>query len=92
MKHLAFITVGHAEYDDRLKALLDESGIDPQEFESLEYFSLIPVFALAGASIRTVAEAHGDHMHLEGWYVEIDDALEPIFFHELPGMLEQMAD
>ena len=89
MRQLAFITAGHSDYDDRLWALLGESGIDAQEFESLDYFSLVPLFLLAGASVRTVAQAHGDHMHLEGWYVEIDEALEPIFFSELPGLLEQ---
>jgi hypothetical protein len=31
-------------------------------------------------------------MHLEGWYVEIDEALEPIFFSELPGLLEQTTE
>jgi hypothetical protein len=92
MKQLAFITVDHSEYDDRLKAILDESGIDSQEYESLEYFSLVPLFLLSGASVRTVAQAHGDHMHLEGWYVEIDEALEPIFFEELPGLLAQTTE
>jgi hypothetical protein len=92
MKQLAFITVGHSEYDDRLWDLLGDSGIDPHEYESLDYFSLLPVFLLAGASVRTVAEAHGDHMHLEGWYVEIDEALEPIFYEELPGLLAQTAE
>jgi hypothetical protein len=92
MKQLAFITVGRSAYDDRLQALLDDTGIDPQEFESLDYFSLIPIFLLAGASVRTAAQAHGDHMHLEGWYVEVEDDLEPIFFDELPNLLAQMAD
>jgi hypothetical protein len=89
MRQLAFITAGHSDYDERLRAILEESGIDPQEYESLDYFSLIPIFLLAGASVRTVAEAHGDHMHLEGWYLEIDEALEPIFFAQLPGLLAQ---
>jgi hypothetical protein len=91
MKQLAFITVGHSDYDGRLWALLGDSGIDPHEYQSLDYFSLVPVFLLAGASVRTVAEAHGDHMHVEGWYVEVDEALEPIFFQELPGLLAQTA-
>ena len=92
MRQLAFITVGRSEYDDRLRKLLDDSGIDPQEYQSLDYFSLVPLFLIAGASVRTVAQAHGDHMHLEGWYVEIDDDLEPIFFEELPGLLAQTAE
>ncbi len=91
MKQLAFITVGRSEFDDRLKTILEESEIDPQEFESLDYFSVIPLFLLAGASVRTVAEAHGDHMHFEGWYVEVDEAIEPIFLAQLPNLLEQSA-
>ena len=92
MKQLAFITVGRSEFDPRLKQMLDDTGIDPQEFESLDYFSLVPLFLLASASVRTSAQAHGDHMHLEGWYVEVEDDLEPIFFSELPGLLAQMAE
>jgi hypothetical protein len=89
VKQLAFITVGQSEFDPRLREILEQSGIDSQEFEQLEWFSLLPFFALAGASIRTAAQAHGDHMHLEGWFVEIDDDLEPIFFAELPNLLAQ---
>ena len=37
MKQIGFITQGHSEYDDRLRALLDASGIDPEEFLGLEY-------------------------------------------------------
>ena len=92
MKRLAYITVGRSEYDDRLRKILDDTGIDPEEFESLDYFSLIPLFLLAGASVRTVAQAHGDHMHLDGWYVEVEEDLEPIFFSELPGLLAQMSE
>lgn len=89
MKQLAFITVGDSDYDDRLWKLLQDTGIDAQEFEQLDYFSLVPIFLLAGASVRTAAHAHGDHMHLEGWYVEIEEDLEPIFFDQLPQLLSQ---
>jgi hypothetical protein len=89
MKQLAFITVGDSDYDDRLWGLLQETGIDAQEFEQLDYFSLVPIFLLAGASVRTAAHSHGDHMHLEGWYVEVEDDLEPIFYEQLPQLLSQ---
>lgn len=92
MKQLAFITDGQSEYDDRLWAVLGDSGIDPHEFEGLDYFSLTPLFLLAGASVRTAVHAHDDHMHLEGWYVEVDEAVEPIFFQELPGLLGQLSE
>ncbi|HSD76659.1 MAG TPA: hypothetical protein VLA98_04620 [Solirubrobacteraceae bacterium] len=89
MKTLAVITFGQSRYDDRLRTLLDESGIDPEEFEDLEYFGLLPFFVLAGASVRTDAHAHGDHMHFQGVTVELPEELEESFFTLLPEMLEQ---
>lgn len=89
MKTLAVITFGQSRYDDRLRTLLDESGIDPEEFEDLEYFGLLPFFVLAGASVRTDAHAHGDHMHFQGVTVELPEELEEPFFTLLPEMLEQ---
>lgn len=92
MKQLAFITIGDSEYDDRLWNLLQETGIDAQEFESLDYFSLVPLFLLAGASVRTVAHAHDDHAHFEGWYLEIAEDMEEIFYLQLPNLLAQTSD
>ena len=91
MKQLAFITVGQSDYDDRLLKILQDSGIPADEYQQLDYFSVVPLFLLAGASVRTAAHSHGDHMHLEGWYVEIEDDLEPIFFEQLPNLLSQTA-
>ena len=59
MKQIGFITQGHSEYDERLRALLDASGIDPEEFLGLEYFSLTPFFVLAGATVSADAHTHG---------------------------------
>ena len=65
MKQLAYITQGHSEYDPRLRELLDATGIDPEEFIGLDYFSLSPFFALAGATIAPDAHSHGtDELHL----------------------------
>jgi hypothetical protein len=89
MKTLAVITFGQSRFDDRLKRLLDESGIDPEEFEDLEYFGLLPFFVLAGASVRTDAEGHGDHLHFQGVRVELPEDLEEAFFTVLPHLLEQ---
>jgi len=91
MKQLAFITIGDSDYDDRLWGLLQATGIEINEFEQLDYFSLIPLFLLAGASVRTTAHAHGDHMHLEGWFLEIEEDLEEIFYAQLPQLLAQTA-
>jgi hypothetical protein len=89
MKTLAVITFGQSRFDDRLRALLDQTGIDPEEFEDLEYFGLLPFFVLAGASVRTDAHLHEDHMHFHGVTVEIQEELEEPFFALLPEMLDQ---
>jgi hypothetical protein len=88
MKTIAEISVGQSRFDERLKRLLDDSGIDPDEFEDLEYFGLLPFFVLAGASVRTDAHAHEDHMHFGGVTLELDEELEGPFYDVLPQMLD----
>jgi hypothetical protein len=88
MTQLAFITQGHSEYDDRLWALLSETGIDPHEFYGLDYYGLLPFFVLAGASVRPQAHTHGTDMHVEGVYIEIADDLQEAFYATLPQILE----
>ena len=92
MKQLAFIPFGQAEYDPRLKGILDESGIDPEEFESLEYFSMLPFMVLAGASVDTQVESHGDHFHFQGVAVQIADDMEEPFFDAFPQLLAQLEE
>jgi hypothetical protein len=89
MKTLAVITFGQSRFDERLRTLLDETGIDPEEFEDLEYFGLLPFFGRAGAWWRPAAHAHDDHMHFHGVTVELPDELEEPFFALLPEMLDQ---
>jgi ribosomal protein S12 methylthiotransferase accessory factor YcaO len=36
MKQLAYITQGQSDYDERLRTMLEESGIDPHEFVGLD--------------------------------------------------------
>ena len=87
MKQLAYITQGHSEYDPRLRALLDETGIDPEEFVGLDYFSLSPFFALAGATIEPDAHSHGTDVHVTGVKVLVPDDLEDAFLATLPAIL-----
>ena len=87
MKQLAYITQGHSEYDPRLRDLLDATGIDPGEFIGLDYFSLSPFFALAGATIAPDAHSHGDDVHVTGVKVLIPDDLEEAFLATLPEIL-----
>lgn len=88
MKQLALITQGHAEYDERLRQLLDGTGIDPHEFTGLDYFGLTPFFVMAGATVRPQAHAHGDEIHVEAVVVELpDDLPEDGFYSALQDML-----
>ncbi len=87
MKQLAYITQGHSEYDPRLRELLDATGIDPEEFIGLDYFSLSPFFALAGATIEPDAHTHGTDVHVTGVKVLVPDDLEAAFLATLPEIL-----
>jgi hypothetical protein len=88
MKHLATISQGQSEYDDRLRALLDGTGIDPHEFVGLDYFGLVPFFVIAGATVRPDAHSHGDDVHVVAIHVEVPEELEEAFFQTLPELLE----
>lgn len=88
MKRLAYITQGHSEYEDRFWELLTASGIDPHEFEGLDYFGLVPFFVIAGATVRADAHTHGTDVHTSGVFVEIPEELEEAFYETLPQLLE----
>jgi hypothetical protein len=89
MHELATIAFDQSDYEPRLRELLADTGIDPQEFESLEYFGLLPFFVLAGASVRTQVHGHGDHVHFESVVLEVPEDLVEAFYGTLPDMLEQ---
>jgi hypothetical protein len=90
MTELAFITFDNSKYADRLWQLLEASGVPADEFESLDYFSLLPFFVLAGASVDTQVESHGDHFHFEGVTLSVADELEEGFYEGLEGLLSQL--
>lgn len=87
MKQLAFIAPEATQYDERLRALLDGTGIDPHEFIGLDYFSLVPFFVLAGATVAPDAHAHGDSVHVTAVRVTIPDELEDAFLATLSDIL-----
>ncbi len=89
MKQLAYITQGHAEYDPRLRELLDSTGIDPHEFIGLDYYSLVPFFVLAGATVSSDAHAHGNDVHVTGARVAVSEELYEPFLHTLPLILAE---
>jgi hypothetical protein len=88
MKQIGFITQGHSEYEERLRALLDASGIDPEEFLGLEYFSLTPFFVLAGATVSPDAHTHGADVHVSAVRITVPEELEEAFLATLPELLE----
>ena len=88
MKQIGYITQGHSDYDERLRAVLDASGIDPEEFLGLEYFSLTPFFVLAGATVGAEAHAHGTEVHVSGVRVTVPEELEEAFLATLPELLD----
>ena len=88
MKRLATIRQGSSDYEPRLRALLDDSGIDPHEFLGLDYFGLVPFFVIAGATVSADAHTHGDHVHTAGVLVEVPEELEEAFYVTLPQILE----
>jgi hypothetical protein len=87
MKQLAYITQGHSDYDDRLREILEASGIDPHEFVGLDYYSLVPFFVLAGATVSADAHAHDDEVHVTGVRVTIPEEMEQAFLATLPEIL-----
>ena len=82
MKQLAYITQGNSRYDDRLWEILSSSGIDPHEFEGLDYFGLTPFFVIAGATVRADAHTHGSDVHTAGVFVEVPEELEEAYADE----------
>ncbi len=89
MKQLAYIAQGQSDFEPRLRELLDATGIDPEEFIGLEYFSLTPFFVISGASVRAEAHTHGQgDVHVTGVFVEVAEELEDGFYATLPQILE----
>jgi hypothetical protein len=87
MTHILTITADGAEYSDRLRELLEDYGVTPDDDE-VDELGLIPAFVLGGASVRTEAHAHGDHMHVVTITVEIAEELIDPFYATLTTILE----
>jgi hypothetical protein len=88
MTQLAYITQGHSEYDPRLRDLLEASGIDPHEFLGLDWFSLVPFYVLAGATVAPDAHTHGSDVHVTGVRVTVPEDQEEGFLAALPRFLD----
>ena len=90
MKELAHISLGESKFEPKLLELLEGSGLEKDDFEDLDWFSLLPFFALAGASVETEVHSHGDHFHFQGVRLTIPEALEEGFYDALPEIFAQL--
>ena len=88
MTSIMQVTDEGTKYAERLHELLAEFGVNPEIEDEIDEISLLPAYVLAGASIRTEAHAHGDHMHVVAISVEIADELEQAFYETLAQVLE----
>lgn len=82
------VTDEGTQYAERLHELLAEFGVNPEQEDEIDEISLLPAYVLAGASVRTDAHAHGDHMHVVAITVEIAEELEQAFYETLAQVLE----
>lgn len=92
MTQVAHIAIDNAQYDDRFRKILEETGLEPHEFEGLEYFSYAPFFVLAGATVTPNIRLHGDHTHFEGVTMTVPDELLEAFYDVLPDLLAQLIE
>jgi hypothetical protein len=90
MTEMASITLEGASFEDRFLKILEDTGLEPEEFEGLPYFSYSPFFVIAGATISPKIREHGDHSHFEGVQIEVPDDQVDIFLDVLPELLAQL--
>lgn len=90
MKQIASLTIGSAEFDDRFLKILEASGLEPEEFEGLQYFSYVPFYVIAGATVTPQIRVHGDHSHFEGVTISVPEDQVDVFYDMLPHLLEQI--
>ncbi|WP_320671216.1 hypothetical protein [Patulibacter defluvii] len=92
MARIASILIDDSQYDPRFRAILDATGLEPQEFEGLDYYSYLPFFVIAGATITPQLRFHGDHSHFEGAHVDVPDAEVEMFYDALPHVLAMITE
>lgn len=90
MARIATLDIDDARYEPRFREILDATGLEPQEFEGLDYFSYLPFFVIAGATVTPRLHVHGDHTHFEGAYVDVPDDQVDMFYLALPQLLAQV--
>lgn len=87
MARVADISVGTSEFDPTFLSILEESKIQRDEFEGLDYFTWLPLFVIAGATVTPKIEFHGDHTHFDGATLDVPDEHVGLFYDALPELL-----
>lgn len=87
MARIASILIDDPRFDERFRKILDGTGLEPQEFEGLDYYSYLPFFVIAGATITPQLHIHGDHSHFQGAHVDVPDEELEMFYDALPQVL-----
>jgi hypothetical protein len=90
MTQVASITLEETRFEDRFLQILEATGLEPEEFEGLPYFSYCPFFVIAGATVSPRIREHGDHSHFEGVSIDVPDEQVEIFYDVLPDLLAQI--
>ena len=67
-----------------------ESRLQRDEFEGLDYFTWLPLFVVAGASVAPKIQVHGDHTHFDGATLDVPDERLELFYDTLPGLLARV--
>lgn len=92
MTRVATLSIGESQYDDRFWQILEATGLEREEFEGLDYFSYVPFFVIAGATVAPRIRVHGDHTHFEGVTIDVPDGEVEVFYEALPHLLAQITD
>ncbi len=92
MTRIADLSIGESNFDARFLKILEDSGVEKDEFEGLDYFTWLPFFVIAGATIAPKIRVHGDHVHFEGATMDVPDEELEFFYMAVPDLLRQAAE
>lgn len=92
MTRIADISIGESNFEAPFKKILEDSGLEREEFEGLDYFTWVPFFVIAGATVAPKIRVHGDHTHFEGATVDVPEDQLVFFYEALPHLLAQVID
>ncbi|MBJ7471610.1 MAG: hypothetical protein JHD16_09930 [Solirubrobacteraceae bacterium] len=90
MTRIADLSIGESNFDARFLKIMEDSKLEREEFEGLDYFTWVPFFVIAGATVAPKIRVHGDHTHFEGATVDVPEDQLIFFFEALPHLLAQV--